>query len=344
MTTPTSTDADLTTIVGGKPPFLSALMPTPSEAVDAEDQFATRWKNLTSELGDGWTEEALAKIEQRLDALRNSASTLAVVASADGHAIVEELIDPVEALEVREDPLPRLVPLIDSRRRTISHIVVAADRTGADLTAFDGGTVLDEASVDGEELHIHRGHPGGWSQRRFQQRAENTWDANAEDVAEAISEMATKVGARLVAVAGAERASSLIVKALDDHPLDARVERLESGDTDGIADEVVKHVADVHATDLVELSDRFQQQLSSDTAVATTEATLRALNEGRVETLLVNDDWTDDETPEVEVRDLPAGARAIDLAVAAAITTDAEVVPVPRYAALEGPIAAILRW
>ena len=37
-----------------------------------------------------------------------------------------------------------------------------------------------QVQVDGDELHIHRPHQGGWSQRRFQQRAENQWEANAQ--------------------------------------------------------------------------------------------------------------------------------------------------------------------
>ncbi len=34
--------------------------------------------------------------------------------------------------------------------------------------------------VEGETEYIRRGAPGGWSQKRFQQRAENTWEHNGQ--------------------------------------------------------------------------------------------------------------------------------------------------------------------
>ncbi|MDF2741972.1 MAG: hypothetical protein K0S88_3342, partial [Actinomycetia bacterium] len=50
-----------------------------------------------------------------------------------------------------------------------------------------------EVRVEGEELHVTRSASGGWSQRRFQQRAENRWQQNAGAVAEALTRLVDQV-------------------------------------------------------------------------------------------------------------------------------------------------------
>jgi len=66
-----------------------------------------------------------------------------------------------------------------------------------------------------------------------------------------------------------------------------------------------------------------------------------ALREGRVATLLVHDDGSDGPDAEPAWRD---GARLVDRAIGAALTTDAEILVVPNLAMLDGPLAAVLRW
>ena len=48
---------------------------------------------------------------------------------------------------------------------------------------------------EGDTEYIHRCHPGGWSQRRFQQRAENPRDDNANDIALAAHALAQRAEA-----------------------------------------------------------------------------------------------------------------------------------------------------
>ncbi|HSP29550.1 MAG TPA: hypothetical protein VLN74_13445, partial [Ilumatobacteraceae bacterium] len=71
---------------------------------------------------------------------------------------------------------------------------------------------------------------------------------------------------------------------------------------------------------------------------------LAGLDEGRVEHLLVHDDGTDEAVTTQPVGGVPAGARIVDAAIAAALRTDAHVTVIPGVAILEGPIAALYRW
>ena len=61
-------------------------------------------------------------------------------------------------------------------------MLVVADRASADLhgSDLDGET---DTSVDGSQNLIERSKPGGWAQKRYQQRAIDSWERNAAEVA-----------------------------------------------------------------------------------------------------------------------------------------------------------------
>ncbi len=105
------------------------------------------------------------------------------------------------------DRLPRLAPVIRWHQATPPALLVAIDRTGADLVS--GGRARQpvlESVTDDEHPYIRKIQPGGWSQRRYQQRAENSWRAVAGEVADRVTGHVEANGARLVVVAGDVRA------------------------------------------------------------------------------------------------------------------------------------------
>jgi len=222
----------------------------------------------------------------------------------------------------------------------IAHVVVETDRAGADLTGFAGSVVLATDAVDGSTFHIHRGAPGGWSQRRFQQRAENVWENNARDVADAVAKMARQVQAELIAVSGDVRAQGFVLDLL---PTDLKVVavKIDAGSPAGIADEIVRRLSTIVAERVTAAAELVRSRCAHGTAAIDTGDILAALREGRVETLLVHDDGTDGHEAEPASQD---GARLVDQAICAALATDAEILVVPNLAMLEGPFAALLRW
>ncbi|NNE11405.1 MAG: hypothetical protein HKN41_04085 [Ilumatobacter sp.] len=322
---------DLRPLADHEGPFLTILLPAPSRHADAAERFAIRCKNALKGVSSAWPADDVEALEKELLALPHDAGAgVIVIRASDGTTLTEFVDDPLEPA-VFEGPFPRLAPLIESRQRTVPHVLVDADKAGADLIAFDGGQVIGTGVVEGETEHIHRGHPGGWSQRRFQQRAENTWEHNADDVADGAAEMARSVGARLVAVAGPPRANSMVTEALQERLHGIDVHSIEAGDADGIADEVTRLTADLAASDSKELIERARESMATnDDFDGDVIAALRA---GRVETLLVHDDG-----------DTTADDRRVDQSIRQALATGAAIHVVPNVTVLDDGVAAVLRW
>lgn len=339
-----SSYADLRHIAAAGPPFLTVSMPTPSHLDDARHRLEIRWKNARRSIdGSRWSDETLDELDELIAGLpHDGGAGLVIVRSQDGATLVEFTDEPVDEY-VGESVAPRLAPVIEARQRAIPHLVVETDRAGADVHAFDGGRVLSSEQVDGDTEHIHRGHPGGWSQRRFQQRAENTWERNADDVAAAVEQLDRSVGAELVVVAGDVRARHLVLDSLAESVRGHTV-LIEVGSPDGIADEVVRLLSDHVARQVRAVAERIRQRASAGTSTVDATEVLAALDEGRVEHLLVHDDGSDQPVTGRDVAGVPAGARTVDAAVVAALRTDAELTVAPALAMLDGPIAALLRW
>jgi len=323
--------------------WFTAVVPAPSRVDDAAHRFHVSWTNARRQLEKRWSDE-LDDIDTRVAELpHDGGEALVVVHRADGPTLYEFLDEPVHESVVAESVAPRLTTIIESRQRTIPHVVVEADRTGADITAFEGGRVLAVDQVDGDTEHIHRGHFGGWSHRRFQQRAENTWDRNADDVADTAAKLAGRIAADVVFVAGETRARHLVVESLAGVQ-DLHVVNIEAGDPDGIADAVVRSLSDRVASAVTALAEEVKNRLGTGTAASRTDDVLARLSEGRVDVLLVHDDGSDDPGTDDEIAGVPAGARVVDAAVVAALRSDARIVVVPNLAFMEGPLASLDRW
>lgn len=336
-----SEHADLKTLTGRSDRFVTVTIPTPSNLDHSEDRFGVEWRNARRQLTDVWSDDDLAPLDDAVTGLRHhDGASLVLVAGRGGPVFVEVLDEPVTGTTAHEGPLPRWATVIEARQRVIAHVVVEADRAGADLTAFDGGTVLETDSIDGSTVHIHRGHPGGWSQRRFQQRAENTWEANARLVSDAVADLAHRVDAQLIAVSGDVRAQTLVLESLP-ADLAGRAVKIDAGSPEGIADEIVKLLSSLVSERVVAAADRVRSGLPSGAASVDVDEIIDALGQGRVDTLLVHDDGSDE--PDDQTTS-PDSGRVVDRAIAAAFQIDAEILVVPNLAMLDGPLAALMRW
>jgi hypothetical protein len=324
--------------------FVTITIPAPSNLDDAQARFDVEWRNARRQLSDGWADGELEQLDELISSVRHDdGASLIIVHARQGSTLIEVLDEPVAATTVQEGPLPRWATVIEARQRAIAHVVVEADRAGADLTAFDGGNVRATETVAGSTVHIHRGHPGGWSQRRFQQRAENTWENNARLVSDAVASLARKVDAQLVAVAGDVRAQTFILESLPADIADITV-RIDAGSPEGIAGEVVRLLSTIVAERVTAAADLVRAGVPAGTASIDTSSIVDALREGRVGTLLVHDDGTAGTAGNDADPAWLDGARLVDRAIVAALATDAEILVVPRLAMMDGPLAASMRW
>ena len=347
---------DLLTAEG---PIASVYLRAPSTTADAEHRFETGWKNARRRLADAGAPEGLLEdLDGAVaDLAHEDAPAFALLADGGGHVVVEPLDDALNDDLTAVDSVPRLVPLLHAHQRSVPHVMVTTDRTGADIVAVVDGAAAATDTVEGTDHHIHRGRFGGWSHRRIQQRAENRWEDNARDVAERVSELANETAARLVTIAGDVRARQFVLDHLD-HPTREVATVLDVGDPDGIADETVKLVADVVARDTRAILEDHRNRVSAETAVQGADAVFDALTAGRVATLLVVDD-TDDERraffdpdgspvcsttkTETTTGDDMVEGRLVDVAVRSALLADADVRVVPATV-FDGDIGALLRW
>ncbi len=357
---------DLLTLLEGSGPFTSVYLDVTAGVEQAMTRAMLHWKNARRELErDGAPASALDAIEEALPTSSGEGDTLAVIADAERVRYRGFQPEPPARDVHRVGALPYVAPLVEWRQSMPNHAVVLADRTGADIVAFLRDSADIERHIEGDTTNITKVHPGGWSQRRFQQRAENTWEANATDVARTVTELVDRLGVRVVAAAGDVRATQLLKDELPDRVTErlhlVQGSRAEDGSVDEVAHEVTRLVATSVAGDTVALLEKFREERGQhDRAADGPARTIEALAAGRVETLLVHDDPDDERTcwigPElahiasdrVGIDALGAEdateARLVDALIRAAAGTGAGVWIVPKSGGPTDGAGAILRW
>jgi hypothetical protein len=353
--------ADLTRRPG---PFLTvwAACPTP-----VQGDVATVVNSVVNAASgaDRLSSEVLHALAEAITGVFPDAAGVVAIADDSGVQLVEPLPQAPRAEIARLHELPALAPVLEHRQGTIPFVLVVTDRQGADL--FWSGTDNDgETHVEGGDGPIRKVHAGGWSQERFQRRAENTWEQTAAEVATSLARVAERVQPRVVTVAGDVR----MVQLLRQH-LPAELGRLvrdvpggrsEDGSDDARADAIRRWVRTAVAEDTVAILQLFEQERGqNDRAADGPAATLAALREARVDVLLVHDDSNDtriayflDDDPTQVSEDLdmlaslnlgrPRQGRLVDVAIRAALATGAGVRVVPNAGPVSDGVGAILRW
>jgi hypothetical protein len=357
---------ELAELVRSEGPFVTVYLTTEADIDNAAQRSEQRWKTLRGDLaGAGASKAALDTIEALVPDAHLEGQCLAAVAGPDGVCHVEHQPEPPRRDVGRVAPLPSIVPLLEWRQVSPPHVVVLADREGADLVAVRHAAEEIRREAGGTDGPIRKVGPGGWSQRRYQQRAENTWQQNAQDVANELVRLADQVNARLVVAAGDVRALQLLTDGLP-RSLAERLQVVEGGraagvSLDAVAEDVVRAVATAVAADTVEVLRKFREERGQgDRAADGPAATLTALAAAQVDMLLVHDDPDDERTawfgPEPNQVGTTAAAvagfgasqpvegRLVDVAVRAALGTGAGVQVVPGGGGPKGGLGAILRW
>lgn len=327
-------------------PVASLYLTTQGDIENAAQVSLQRWRGLRHALAEqGADPAALELIDPLVASAHMHGSCLAVVASAESVWHVEHGPEPPPFDFAIWDSVPTLGPLIRWRQDAPPYLLVVTDRRGADITVVGRHSRPVERSVDGDDdLPLRKVAPGGWSQRRYQQRAENTWETHARQIAEQVQRASDEVDAEVIVVAGDVRAVELLKKHLPER-LVRRVREISGGRApDGsehqIEEAAHRWVATAAARSTVALLERFREERGQgDQAADGVAATFQALNLGQVEVLLAHDDWHDDRrawfgpdpipvaTDPRLLTDLgvaaPQSGRLFDVAVRAALATGA---------------------
>jgi hypothetical protein len=108
-------------------------------------------------------------------------------------------------------PLPHLMPLLAQHRPPIPHVRVFANHTGGELVAVGGSGEAWRDWMAGRQWPVHKVRVGGWSQDKFQRRAEDTWEENAKQLAAEVVAAADRIGARHVIISGDVHSRSMVL-------------------------------------------------------------------------------------------------------------------------------------
>lgn len=349
-------------------PWASVYLDASRDTQDARPALDLRWRALSERLAQ---QGADLDTIQALDAVVRGHVPLAGdygLAAFASHGKVA-LSEYMSAPPVREiatyAPLPHTMPLVAQRGAQVAWVRVLAGRTGADVKGVSVGGVTRRARVKGsEQFPIRRVQPGGWSQSHFQREARMAWKRNAGDAAAATAELADRVGAEVVVVAGDNQARSLLAGQLPERWQDRIVQtdagfRADGADLSAMDDVTVQAIAEVADQHTQTTLDRYGVQ---EDVGGGFDAVVAALQRGQVDTLLIVDDpsstqrlWIGPEPTEIATSaeqltamsvPEPQQVRADAALIRALVGTDAAMtVLAPEEAPeLDDGIGAVLRY
>lgn len=360
-------------------PFATVYLDANRVSANGAGEVALRWRKLRADLERAGTDETtLTALDEAIDSPPNAGGPRGrVLVAAAGTVLFDEVLpSPPVRQFAAWTPLPNLVPYLAQRGPAIAHVLVVADRTGADVSVVSAEHAAerlgaDEShSVEGSQQYpVTKTSVRDWSEQHFQQRVQNSWAANAKDVADAVRPLAEQVKAEAVIVAGDPRARSLLCRdlpnVLDQHVQVIDVEeggRGAGSSSDSLAGAVRDALLRISWHRRHEVLTHLQQNIGREHfAAAGTRDVLHALQRSQVDTVVLSDDpsspltaWIGPEPMQVaETRDELAAMgvsdpeqERYDAALLRAIAgTDAELLITPNaHDYVRDGIAALLRY
>jgi hypothetical protein len=297
--------------------FLAALTATPGpyatvyldashDTEDAAHAVALRWAGHRAELVDQGADDAtLAALDDAVASGPAVGRAGRVLVAAGGAVLLDRhLPEPPSRPSASWGPAPDLLPLLLAAPEPVTAVVVRVDHTGgeilvADPDPDDQGGIHPADEVRGAEHPVHKVRGGGWKHLKMQHTVENTWRANAADLAARVDTEVSRTGARVLVVAGDGQSRSLLRDALAERSrsiaVDVEHAAGRSGGTDDeLAAAVDGAVRDVVTAERHAVLDRLDQEIGrrGGLAVAGLEPVLAALRAEQVDTLLLDGEVT----------------------------------------------------
>lgn len=270
--------------------------------------------------------------------------------------------------------VPTLLPLLRHLGAATRYLVVETSRDGADIHLETSGRGRSDADaeIEGDTDGITKVQAGGWSHAAYQRYAENTWKKNHDEVAASVSDFIRQEHPAFVALSGDVRARQLLTDALTDTERELIVDvdahtRADGADSTELDAAIARAIAERDRSIIGELHDRAAADSGSGGAEGIAEVTA-ALQQARVETLLLDGRMLDDErtllaldaapwVAAAESESLGAGVlatvQAAEALARAAVLTDAQVLieddeptadDAPREDRPVRDPVAVLRW
>ncbi|MCL3860298.1 Vms1/Ankzf1 family peptidyl-tRNA hydrolase [Actinotalea sp. K2] len=214
-------------------------------------EIRSRWNGLRRALDEmgapGDTLEALEEVVLRPTHVPGPHGRY-VVASGTDILFDRVLADAPVRDEAFHNGTPSLLPAALAADEAVRYLLVEVDRSGADLSwsgtdSHEADTSLDP--VEGGHDVLHKARAGGWSHRRMQARVEDSWERNADVVAEELDRAVFEHRPDLVMITGDVRAVTLLRGAVGHATAEILVEVPGGSRAEGIKESVF--AANVHA-------------------------------------------------------------------------------------------------
>ena len=334
---------------------------------DAAHEVEVRAANLRRDLLDAGADESLvdAVTTRVVEPTGHGGETSRVVVAHGDGLVTDMVLASVVPARQHHGPIAHLLPLARAQADDVRYALVRVDHSGADITI--AGTVSPsqrEMTSEGDHDELTKVKVGGWSQRRYQMRVEDSIERNAETVAKDLDRLAGNERIDLVLLAG-DPVSVASVRDQVGARVSERLEVLEHGtradgaDDDRLDEDVAAAVQRCRSQRINAVLDRLGPA-DAPKAVGVGE-TLEALRRGEVETLILLDGALDDRqayagpeplllaTDPEELRALgveePAADRLDELLLRAALGQDADLLPLHApVGALPDGVGAVLRF
>lgn len=375
---PTASASLLSDVARATGPFLSVYMTTEAAVENPALHAERRWKSLRRELLEGGAPEArLAVVDERVADAHLEGQALGVVTAASGASVLDHDGEPLLADLCTWGDAPVLTPLVAWRQHEPPYVAVLADHRGADLIAVSRDRPPAVVSAGDEQWPISKARGGGRAHWRFEHRVEETWARNERQVAAELERLVDLFDARLVVLAGDERAIGLLRTMVPDRIADVMHTvpggRATESTNDDFGDGAARWVHSVAANETVQALEALHGREADGRAVQGAAATLHAVAEARVDVLVVHDErltpastgavaeasdgavaWFDQANPATcaltrgELHGIASGdlgaASIVDVAVRGALATGASVRLVPSHGGPRDGVGALLRW
>src|SRR4051794_15511743 len=172
----------LSKLYGLDGPFTTLYIDSSSASEDAAEQYEIRWKNILRDLEQAGVDQTTREAISAARGDHGRGNTRVIVATPGQVQLAISLPQPPAQEIVSTGNLPVLTPLVDALGLQVPHVVVLADRSGADILAYTiGDAPVETEAVDGGRWPITKTGRGGWSTKRYDATVHNTWHESAKD-------------------------------------------------------------------------------------------------------------------------------------------------------------------
>jgi len=245
-----------------------------------------------TERGREGFDKATERISQYIaEQAPKSARGLAIFTSTTGDLFEAIPIDvPIEHSSMHVDAVPHLYPLARVNDQYPRYAALLVDTNSADLYVFALGSKRRRESIQNEKTR--RTSMGGWSQARYQRRANNFHKQHMKEVVELLDKVVSEEHLNHIVIACDEVAKPFLMAQLPKHLADKVID-VVSVDVKSMPEhELLRETMDAlrqadARTDAEQVQRMLDAWRAGGLAVTGLQATLRALDMRQVEELVI---------------------------------------------------------